>query len=287
MKRVFLFLMMFFIAFPAFSGHRGLKIVTTYPPIQSLVWAVTEGVMPVNLMFSRPQEQHHNVQLKPSQMKILQGADIVFYASDDLETFMKDAISAVAPKAKVFSFADEIPNLNLLPSALDPEKKDVHYWLDYRNALLMTDKIAEIMIKEDPKNEKKYLENAEKSKNYIEGLQQESNVDSNKKFMAFHEGFDYLADCFGLDIKTSPVDIENINTPKLFDEVKKQIQQENADCFLVEPQTSERILKSLNLRGKNVVKLDAFGWNISSGVGQYYQMMRWNLERMSRCKAKK
>ncbi|MBP5535097.1 MAG: zinc ABC transporter substrate-binding protein [Alphaproteobacteria bacterium] len=284
MKRIFLFFMAVFISFPAFAAN---KIVATYPPIQSLVWAVTEGVTPVNLMFVKQQESHHDVQLKPSQMKTLQGADIIFYASDDLETFMKDAVAAVAPKAKVFSLANEIPNLTLLPTTLDPEKKDMHYWLDYRNALLMIDKIAEIMIQLDPKNEKKYLANREKARTRIDSLKFFERPEETKKFLAFHDGFGYMADSLDLNIKTADYDIENINTPKLLNQIKQQIDQEQADCYLVDPHIPSRHLRSLGLKGNNVIKTDAFGWNITGGVGQYYLMMRWNLDRLVKCKAKK
>lgn len=288
MKRIFLFLLMFFVSFPVFAGYRGTKIVTTFPPIQSLVWGVTDGVMPVNLMFSKPLEDHHSIQLKPSQMKILQGADIVFYSSDDLESFMKDAIKAVAPNAKVFCLADEIPDLVFLPSVLNPEKKDLHYWLDYRNALLMTDKIAEIMIEQDPKNKEKYLANAKRSKDFINQLPfLDSRPEKGKKFVAFHGGFDYLANSLDLNIKTFVADIQNIDTPRVYNEIKKRIQQEDADCFLVDPQTDKRRLKSLDLNGNNVIKMDAFGWNVSGGIGQYYRMMGRILDRMAKCKAKR
>ena len=283
MKRIFLFLTVVFVAFPSFAAT---KIVATYPPIQSLVWMVTENVTPVNLMFGKSQSEHHNVQLKPSQMRVLQGADIVFYASDDLETFMKDALKASAPKAKAFSLEKEIPELNLLPTTLDPEKKDMHYWLDYRNALLMLDKITEIMIKQDPKNEKKYLANRDKARTHIDSLKLFKRPEETKKFIAFHGGFEYMADSLGLDIKTSEADIENINTPKLLDQIKQHIKQQPADCYLVEPQISSRQLRALDLKGDSVMKMDAFGWNIDSGVGQYYQMMRWNIERLSKCNAK-
>ena len=287
MKRIFLFFFVVFMAFPALASYKRLKIVTTYPPIQSLVWGVTEGVNPVNLMFSRPLSEHHNIQLKPSHMKVLQGADVVFYASDELETFMEDAVKAVAPNAKVYSLQKETPDLLLLPTASDPDKKDMHYWMDYRNALLMVDKIAEIMIELDPANKNKYLENTEKSKKYINQLKLVGQIDKEKKFLALHDGFNYMADSFGLDIKTLKIDMENIDTPKLFNDVKKEIQKESADCYLVEPQTDARLLKSLDLRGKDVLKIDAFGWNLSSGDGQYYRMMGWNLERMAKCKKKR
>ncbi|MBO5997516.1 MAG: zinc ABC transporter substrate-binding protein [Alphaproteobacteria bacterium] len=284
MKRVFLFLFAIFVACPAFAAN---KIVATYPPIQSLVWSVTEGVAPVNVMFSKAQANHHNVQLKPSQMRILKGATIVFYASDDLETFMKDALKTVAPKAKAYSLMDEIPDLTLLESKKDKDKKDVHYWLDVDNALLMVDKITEIMINEDPKNEKKYLANQEKSKSYINSLKTFERPDEAKKFVAFHDGFEYMANSFDLDITTSDIDLESMNTPKAVKDAKKEIKESKAVCFLVDPQTNRRYLKSLDLKDKDLAKIDAFGWNIDTGVGQYYRMMRWNLERLVKCSAKK
>ena len=67
MKRIFLILTMIFVAFPALAAN---KIVASYPPIQSLVWGITEGITPVNAIFVKAQEGHHDIQLKPSQMKV-------------------------------------------------------------------------------------------------------------------------------------------------------------------------------------------------------------------------
>ena len=286
MKRIFLILTMIFVAFPALAAN---KIVASYPPIQSLVWGITEGITPVNAIFVKAQEGHHDIQLKPSQMKVLKGADIVFYASDDLETFMEDALKAVAPNAKAYSLMKEIPELNLLPSLQNPEKKDVHYWLDTNNALLMLDKIADIMIENDPKNKDKYEANRDKAKTYVHQLQNDKEKpDSSKKFIAFHEGFGYMARSFDLNIQTSDVDIENIDTPQAAYKLKQQMAKTDADCFLIEPQISQKQLKNLDLRRKkNIVRMDAFGWNIDGGPGQYYRMMRWNLKALYKCKAKK
>lgn len=285
MKRIFLILTMGFVAFPALAAN---KIVASYPPIQSLVWGITEGVAPVSSVFTKAQENHHDIQLKPSQMKVLKGADIVFYASDDLETFMEDALKAVAPNAKAYSLMKEIPELNLLPSSKDSEKKDVHYWLDTANAILMLDKIADIMIENDPKNKNKYEANRKKSKDYIKKLQDIEKPDTSKKFIAFHEGFEYMAKSFDLNIQTADVDVENINTPQAAYKLKQQMQNSNADCFLLEPHITRKQIKALGLKhNKNIVKMDAFGWNIDGGPGQYYNMMRWNLKALNKCKAKK
>ena len=285
MKRIFLLFIMIFVCFPALAAN---KIVATYPPIQSLVWGITEGVTPVNLMFTKGDNGHHDVQLKPSQMKTLRGADIVFYASDDLETFMKDALSATAPNAKAYSLMEEIPELNLLPSLKDPQKKDVHYWMDPDNAILMLDKIADIMIEQDPKNKEKYEANRQKAKSFVEKLKQEKDrPDASKSFLAFHGGFEYMAKSFGLNIQTSKTDIEDISTPQAAYKFKQELKDSKADCFLLEPQITRKQIKDLQLKDKNFLKMDAFGWNVDSGPGQYYRMMRLNLHRLSKCKAKK
>ena len=39
---------------------------------------------------------------------------------------------------------DTTPDLKLRPSVSNPEKTDVHFWLDVDNALVLLDKITEI-----------------------------------------------------------------------------------------------------------------------------------------------
>ncbi len=280
MKHIILLFFALTFTFPAVAAN---KIVASYPPIQSLVWSITEGIAPVNVMFSKPTGGHHDVQLEPSQMRILQKADIVFWASEEMETFMPDALKAVAPKAVSVPLLESTPDLHILPSTVHHNKKDVHFWLDVDNAILTLDTITDVMVKQDPKNAEKYRANNQKAKDYFEKLKEVEKPAAGKKFLALHDGFDYMADYFGLDIETINVDTENLNSPQALQLFSQQLKQSNADCILIAPETTRRQIKDWGLKDEPVVKMDGFGWNIKANAGAYYKMMQWNMNALRKC----
>lgn len=280
MKHIFLLFFTLIFAMPAAAD---MKIVASYPPIQSLAWSITDGITPVNVMFNRPVSGHHNVTLRPSELKILKGADIIFYASDELETFMSEAVKKAAPNALVISLADKTANLKITPSKITPTESDLHFWLNPDNAVLMLAAIRDTMIQKDPKNTQKYTDNYQNAKNHFDSLKKLKGNIKNKKIIALHDGFSYINDYFDLDIKTLPVDVESITSPKAIMDFKSLINKEKADCIIIEPDLNRRQINVLGLPKDSLIKMDAFGWNIKNGVGQYYKMMRWNMRALDRC----
>jgi zinc transport system substrate-binding protein len=75
------------------------NVVTTIKPVHSLVSGVMEGVGKPFLLIDGAASPH-GFALKPSQAFLLQGADIVFWVSHELETSLEKPIESLAEKAE-------------------------------------------------------------------------------------------------------------------------------------------------------------------------------------------
>lgn len=75
------------------------NVVTTIKPVHSLVAGVMEGVGTPFLLIDGAASPH-GFALKPSQAFLLQGADVVFWVSPELETSLEKPIETLAAKAE-------------------------------------------------------------------------------------------------------------------------------------------------------------------------------------------
>lgn len=276
-------ILLIFFMFISFQTNAAMKIVASYPPIQSLVWSISEGINPVSILINNNKQGHHDITLKPSQIKTLRQADIVFWIDETLENFMPEALKTNAPKALSVPLMKETKDLKLIEQNVEEQKFDVHFWLNPNNAKKMLETICTVLSEKDPKNALRYQENKEKALAYFDKLKDVQKPDKNKKIIAFHNGFDYMNDFFELNIQTAPFDIEKNTTPITLKKLHDYLETEKPHCILIEPGISRRQLKALNLKKQPIVKMDAFGWNINNGPGQYYRMINWNIKALRDC----
>jgi len=84
-KLTILNLLLFSITTNSFA--KPATVLVSIKPLHSLVSYITDGVNPTRLLLSQQQSPHH-FQLRPSQKRMINNADIFFYSSDNIETFV-------------------------------------------------------------------------------------------------------------------------------------------------------------------------------------------------------
>ncbi|MFP1633374.1 zinc ABC transporter substrate-binding protein [Zhengella sp. ZM62] len=89
----------------AASANAQVKVVTTIKPVHSLVAAVMEGVGEPALMIEGAGSPH-NYALKPSQARMLETADVVFWVGPNLETFLEKPLQTIATSATAVELFD-------------------------------------------------------------------------------------------------------------------------------------------------------------------------------------
>jgi zinc transport system substrate-binding protein len=80
-----------------------LDVVVSIKPMHALVAGVMQGVATPHLLLNDQQSPHHFA-LKPSQARLLQQADLVFWVDSSLETPMPALLAGLAPHAKNIRF---------------------------------------------------------------------------------------------------------------------------------------------------------------------------------------
>jgi zinc transport system substrate-binding protein len=193
------------------SASEKISIITSVKPLHSIVDAIATNSDQVELLVTTNQSPH-DYQLKPSQLKAMQNANIIFYFDDNFETFMSSAFDILPPKVRKSSIIEKA-NLNLLQyresgawdkhlhegddghddhdahkdedddghddhdAHKDEHDDDVnlHVWLDPENAKSIVNYVVKELTFINPKNHEIYEENG---KRYIEKL---NNLDAELK----------------------------------------------------------------------------------------------------------
>ena len=199
-------------ASPAFAEVP--RVAVDIAPVHSLVTRVMDGVGAPNLVI-QVGASPHEYNLRPSEAKALQDANLVFWIGSDLTPWLADAIQTLAPNASTTALleTDGTIELEFRESALfeahahdehddhdedkhadhddhgdhDEDKHadhddhahgahDPHAWLSPQNAKTWLNVIASKLSAADPKNAGIYFSNAATGQTEIDALIAEVNV---------------------------------------------------------------------------------------------------------------
>ncbi|MGI9515244.1 MAG: zinc ABC transporter substrate-binding protein [Anderseniella sp.] len=93
------------LASSAVSAMADVNVVASIKPVHSLVAAVMEGVGEPGLIIEGAGSPH-NYALKPSQAKMLESADVVFWVGHEMEVFLEKPLETVGANAKAVELMD-------------------------------------------------------------------------------------------------------------------------------------------------------------------------------------
>jgi len=182
------------------------RVVTSIPPLQGLVADVMAGAgAPVLLL--NASVSPHDFAMRPSQLRALGEADIVFYVGLGLEPWIEKPLSALsALKIPLGDAASprKLPKRDLQDFGSDTGSgTDPHVWLSPDNALLWLDIIAGILEQRDPENAALYRANTEKQRVAILAAQENSaralEALKDTKLVFTHDSLQYFDKTFRLN----------------------------------------------------------------------------------------
>ena len=191
-----------------------LKVLTSIKPLQLIAAAVQEGTATPDVLLP-PGASPHNYALRPSEVRKLASADLVYWIGPDLEGFLQRPLAQRnLPSVAV----QTLPGLHLRHFSEDSESHeegadehdhdhrpgslDAHLWLDTANARVIAARMAADFAQADPANAQRYQQNFAAFGQRLDQLdarirQRLASV-ANKPFFVFHEGFDYFEQAYGL-----------------------------------------------------------------------------------------
>lgn len=195
-----------------FQRASGLHVVATFFSVADIVRQV--GGEHVTVQMLLPAESDlHNFSPTARQMKLLQRADVVFRLGLEAEPFLEPLLRGLGQKhPRVIELAEGCWTLPLEGEHHHEhaeehehhgEAVDPHVWLSLDNAIQMTQNARKALAEIDPAHSADYQRNADRLiaelRRLQESLKARSKTWVQKKFIAAHGAYRYLAEEAGLE----------------------------------------------------------------------------------------
>lgn len=259
------------------------KVVTDIAPVQSLVAGVMHGLGTPELLVGPGTDPHH-MQLRPSQARLLAGADAVFWIGTGLTPWLGEVIEATAPQAVSVQLSQAAGVIQRAPLfAADGESGeghghgheafDPHVWLDPANDRAMTREIAARLSSLDPANAAIYAANAGAVLAALDRAEAETRAilapHETARLVVYHDGYAHFAAAFNVTITASVADSEAADPGAArLSSLRRMIADQGADCLFDEPQHGARTVAALAAdTGVHRATLDPLGTDVGPEPG--------------------
>lgn len=307
------------------------EVAVSVKPLHALVSAVMLGVGTPKLIVGGSASAH-TYSLKPSNAQDLQAARLVFWLGPNFEHFLTEPLQSLASGATVVAL-DDTPGLMMLPfregGAFEADEhghaegeahaddaahvssenndnhdnhedhddhaggKDLHFWLDPRNADLMVEQIRQALVAADPAHAAQYDANAKALEANLIALDAELQVSlaplKDKPFIVFHDAYQYFEKRYGLRVAGSiTVSPETPPGAERVREIHDKIRSLGATCVFSEPQFEPKLV-SVVMEGSQARTgtLDPEGSTLPEGPDLYFKLMRGLATSLNECLAAK
>ncbi len=200
------------------AAQAEVRVLTSIKPLQLIAAAVQDGVGQPEVLLPPGASPHHYA-LRPSDVRRVQSADLLYWIGPDMEGFLPRVLkNRTLPVVAVQS----LPGMHLRHFGADsasheedheedhnehdhdhrPGSLDAHLWLSSANARVIAAKMAADLSKADPANAARYSNNVKAFNARLDAMDvrikdRVARV-AGKPYFVFHEAFDYFEDAYGL-----------------------------------------------------------------------------------------
>lgn len=297
------------------------KVVASIKPVHSLVAGVMRGVGEP-LLLVRGGASPHEYNLRPSDARAINEADIVFWIGPDLESFLVKPLNNAKDKARSIALL-RAPGITVLPlrqgGAWEPHRRghhrdaeraprhehdeerhehdhdhpeasfDAHVWLDPINAITMVRQIVAVLGTVDPDHRVDYERNGtalvERLNRLHQHLVAELTPLKEQPYIVFHDAYQYFERRYGLSAVGSVVlDPEQRPGAKRVAEIRARIRSLGVRCVFVEPQFQPALAETA-IAGSSARRgiLDPLGAELPAGPEVYFQLLQGLADGLRTC----
>lgn len=277
---------------PAFNAHAA--VVTSIKPLGFIASAIADGVTDTEILLPDGASEH-DYSLRPSDVKRLQGADLVVWVGPEMEAFMQKSVRQLPEQKQLQLSALETVKPLLMKGHHDDDHEhhdddksdedhhhgdyNLHIWLSpevaQRSAVAIHDKLVELM----PEHRARLDANLH---DFTSGLAEaDKTVGSvlapvkGKGYFVFHDAYGYFEKHYGL----SPLGHFTVN-PEIqpgaqrLHKIRTELVEHKAVCVFAEPQFRPAVIHAV-AQGTQVRtgSLDPLGIGVALGKDSYMQFL--------------
>lgn len=275
------------------------RVAVSIRPLLFIAQELMQDKGDPTLILSNRQSPHHDP-IRPSQMRTLHRADIVFWIGPPLEASLQKIIHQLPKHIDVVALIDS-PGIHLLtfPEAAHhhhkpdvafkhPVNQDPHIWLDIRNAIQIARVMSEKLIAHDAENRAHYqrnLNSLEKKLRELEKKIQEELVPLRAvPILALHDAWRYFARRFALQAYEGIAadGLEHLGAQS-FLRLKREIGNNRYQCVIAGPETNRKKARQLISGSKaQLILLDPLGNDLPENT-DFAQFMLHITARLKTC----
>ena len=269
-------------------------VVASLKPLGFIASAIADGVTDTEVLLPDGASEH-DYSLRPSDVKRLQGADLVVWIGPEMEAFMEKSVKNI-PNAKQVTIAQLNDVKPLLMKGADDDDDDhghndagseksdehhhhgdynMHLWLSPEIARASAVAIHEKLVELMPQSRAKLDANLKDFEAQLASTETQVGNElaplKGKGYFVFHDAYGYFEKHYGL----TPLGHFTVN-PEIqpgaqrLHEIRTQLVEQKATCVFAEPQFRPAVVEAV-ARGTSVRMgtLDPLGTNIKLGKTSY------------------
>lgn len=293
-------------------------VLSTIKPVHALVSAIagdtadTDQIIPD---YASP----HSYNFKPSDLRKLSKADLVFRIDEHMESFLDKSLTSIA-KDKLISLS-ESEGLVLLKAnhshtehdahddhaeheahdeehsmdehddhaTEDAAENDYHLWLDPNNTIAMMKLIRDQLIKMDPQNTGQYTENAQQlidaTTEKDQSIRKQLSGVTERPFIVMHDAWQYFSKHYQLNQLSSVTVQEDLRaSAKAISEAREMIRNSGVACVVTEPNFRLDTVKVLTEDfDVNTAQIDPLGRDIAISRQSYPELLQNTADKLLSC----
>ncbi|MGG2398897.1 zinc ABC transporter substrate-binding protein ZnuA [Pseudomonas sp. SH1-B] len=309
MSRLFCLFALLFVA----NAQAEVRVLTSIKPLQLIAAAVQDGVGEPEVLLPPGASPHHYA-LRPSDVRRVNDADLLYWVGADLENFLPRVLSN---RQKPQVAVQDLPGMALrhfgdshaehghddhddhehehADDALGhdhdhrPGSLDAHLWLSPVNAKVIAKRMAADLSKLDAANAVRYAANLEAFEQRLDALDERIRAQlaalQGKPYFVFHEAFDYFEAAYELKhAGVFSVLTEVQPGARHVAAMRERLQQAGPSCVFSEPPLRPRLAETLTAGlPVKLAELDALGGTLPVDATGYEQLLQNLAGGLSEC----
>lgn len=304
MSRLICLIALFFVA----SAQAEVRVLTSIKPLQLIAAAVQDGVGAPEVLLPPGASPHHYA-LRPSDVRRVRDADLLYWVGADLENFLPRVLNN---RQKPQVAVQDLPGMALrhfgdsheehaghgedhadedLGHDHDhrPGSLDAHLWLSPVNAKVIAARMAADLSALDAANAARYAANLQAFELRLDALDGRLRPQlaalQGKPYFVFHEAFDYFEAAYGLKhAGVFSVLTEVQPGARHVAAMRERLQAAGPSCVFSEPPLRPRLAETLTAGlPVKLAELDALGGSLPVDATAYPLLLENLANGLSEC----